>query len=66
MPQEPKKKHSKGRKGTRRASIKLESLGLIICPNCKKSTIPHQICKNCGFYAGKQVKSKTAVKIIKA
>lgn len=66
MPQEPKKKHSKGRKRTRRASIKLEDLGLVICTNCKKPTIPHQVCKECGFYAGKQVKAKTAVKVVKA
>lgn len=66
MPQEPKKKHSKGRKGTRRASIKLEVLGLVKCSNCQKPTIPHQVCKECGFYAGKQIKGKTSVKVVKA
>ncbi|MDO8570500.1 MAG: 50S ribosomal protein L32 [Candidatus Daviesbacteria bacterium] len=66
MPQEPKKKHSKGRKRTRRASIKLEEVGLVKCSNCQKPTIPHQVCRECGFYSGKQVKSKTAVKVVKA
>ncbi|MDO8638679.1 MAG: 50S ribosomal protein L32, partial [Candidatus Daviesbacteria bacterium] len=62
----PKKKHSKGRKRTRRASIKLEVLGLVVCTNCKKPTVPHQVCRECGFYAGKQVKAKTTVKVVKA
>lgn len=66
MPQEPKKKHSKSRKRIRRSSIMLESLGVILCPNCKMPTIPHQVCKNCGQYKGKQVKVKTAVKVTKA
>ena len=66
MPQEPKKKHSKARKRTRRASIKLESLGVIKCSNCGEATIPHQVCKACGFYGKKQIKVKTAVKVTKA
>ena len=66
MPQEPKRKHSKMRKNTRRAAIKMEAVGLYKCPNCGEPTIPHQVCKNCGFYAGKQVKTKTAVKVTKA
>lgn len=66
MPQEPKKKHSKARKRTRRASIMLKSLGLIKCSNCQELTIPHQVCKKCGFYKDKQVKIKTEVKVTKA
>lgn len=66
MPQEPKKKHSKARKRTRRASIMLKSLGLVKCSNCQELVIAHQVCKACGFYAGKEVKIKTGVKVIKA
>jgi large subunit ribosomal protein L32 len=54
MPQEPKKRHSRQRKGKRRASIKLKSVWGINCPNCGKVKLPHTICKNCGFYKGKQ------------
>jgi large subunit ribosomal protein L32 len=25
------------------------------CPNCANPTLPHTICKKCGFYKGKQV-----------
>lgn len=66
MPQEPKKKHSKARKRTRRAAIKLTSVGLVVCPNCKQPTIPHQACKSCGYYKGSKVRAKTEVKVTKA
>ncbi len=66
MPQEPKKKHAKSRKRTRRASIKFTQVGLSLCKNCNKPAIPHQVCKNCGFYGGKQIKAKQSVKVIKA
>lgn len=55
MPQEPKKKHSKARKRTRRASIILEAVNLVVCKNCNKKTLAHMACRNCGFYAGKMV-----------
>lgn len=62
MPQEPKKKHSKARKRTRRASIKLEGLALLACKNCGQMRLPHQACKHCGFYKGIPAKStKTQV-----
>lgn len=61
MPQEPKKKHSKARKRTRRAAIKLESIGIIKCTNCQKAVLPHTVCDFCGFYKGKQIKTKTTV-----
>ena len=54
MPQEPKKRHSRQRKGKRRASIRLQSPKGLYCPNCGNITTPHTICKVCGFYKGKQ------------
>ncbi|MDO8429135.1 MAG: 50S ribosomal protein L32 [Candidatus Daviesbacteria bacterium] len=66
MPQEPKKRHSKARKRTRRAAISLASISLLKCTNCEQATIPHQVCKNCGFYAGKKVTSIGQVKVTKA
>lgn len=66
MPGEPKRRHSKARKRTRRASINLKGAGFVVCSNCRQPTLPHQVCKNCGFYGGKQVKVKMAVKITKA
>lgn len=55
MPQEPKKRHSRERKGKRRASIHLTNPMFLVCPNCKQVTLPHMVCKKCGFYEGKKV-----------
>ncbi|MBI4089406.1 MAG: 50S ribosomal protein L32 [Candidatus Levybacteria bacterium] len=55
MPHEPKKRHSRQRQGKRRASIKLEIVGFVVCPNCKSTILPHVVCKKCGFYNGRQV-----------
>lgn len=59
MPQEPKKRHSRQRQGKRRAAIKLVASKTVLCPNCKMPTLPHVVCKNCGFYKGKEVVKKT-------
>lgn len=55
MPQEPKRRHSKERKGKRRASIKFKLPNITFCPNCKSPTLLHQVCRECGFYKGRQV-----------
>ena len=64
MPHEPKKRHSRARKGKRRASIRLTSPNGILCPNCKAVVIPHTVCKKCGYYDGKEIVriNKTVVK----
>lgn len=66
MAHEPKRRHSKARKNTRRASIKLEGIGLINCANCGKATPPHIVCKECGFYGKKQINGTQKVTITKA
>nr|MBI5455563.1 50S ribosomal protein L32 [Candidatus Levybacteria bacterium] len=58
MPQEPKKRHSRQRQGKRRAAIKLAVSKSINCSNCKSIILSHMICKNCGFYKGKEVINK--------
>lgn len=55
MPHEPKRRHSKARKRTRRAAISLDSVSLIVCTNCKAKTMAHMACRSCGYYAGKTV-----------
>ena len=62
MPQEPKKRHSRQRKGKRRASIHLATQKGIICANCGAITLPHIVCKKCGFYKGKEVLKKNKAK----
>ncbi len=65
MASEPKRRHSKGRKRTRRAAINL-AVNLVACKNCGKLTKSHIVCKECGFYHGKDVSSKQKVKVTKA
>jgi len=55
MPQEPKRRHSRQRKGKRRASIALKTYTGIVCSNCTALNPPHVVCKSCGFYQGKQI-----------
>lgn len=56
---EPKRRHSRQRKGKRRASISLSIPNAIICPNCQSMMVPHSVCKTCGFYKGKEYISKS-------
>jgi large subunit ribosomal protein L32 len=51
----PKRKWSKARTGKRRAHWKLSAPTLVSCPQCHKLTVPHRVCKECGYYAGKSV-----------
>ena len=64
MAGEPKRRHSSGRKNTRRAAINL-AVNLTECKNCNKPTRSHMVCANCGFYSGKSVK-KEKVQVTKA
>lgn len=64
MASEPKRRHSKARKRTRRAAIRL-AVNLVACKNCGKLTVPHTVCKECGFYGGKAITGEK-VKVIKA
>lgn len=65
MPGEPKRRHSKSRKRTRRAAIKLAAVNLVLCKNCGKPTLPHVVCQECGFYGGKAI-TKERVQVTKA
>jgi len=64
MASEPKRRHSKARKRTRRSAIKL-AVPFVACKNCGKPTLPHVVCRECGFYGVKSIKQKE-VKITKA
>ena len=64
MPHEPKKRHSRARKGKRRASIRLTNPNGMVCLNCKSIIIAHTVCKKCGYYDGKEIVriNKTVIK----
>ena len=51
----PKGKVSKARRNSRRANWKLELPGIVECPQCHEKKLSHRVCKNCGYYNGKQV-----------
>ena len=51
----PKGKVSKARRNSRRANWKLALPGITECPQCHEMKLSHRVCKNCGYYNGKQV-----------
>ena len=51
----PKRRHSKMRRDTRRAHDHLKAPGLSLCPNCHEPKLSHRVCPKCGYYKGKQV-----------
>jgi large subunit ribosomal protein L32 len=50
----PKKKQSKTRTAKRRATWKTKATSYSSCPQCKQPKMPHRVCGNCGYYAGRQ------------
>jgi large subunit ribosomal protein L32 len=50
----PKKKQSKTRTAKRRATWKASVPAYNACPQCKRPKLPHRVCPNCGYYAGRQ------------
>ena len=51
----PKKKTSKAKSRSRRASAwRLERPSRSTCPQCHATKLPHVVCGNCGWYAGRQ------------
>jgi len=51
----PKRRHSKSRRGKRRAHDALSTPNLTICANCREPIPPHRVCPKCGFYKGRRV-----------
>ena len=51
----PKKKTSKMKSRSRRASAwSLSAPPRSVCPQCRHAKLPHVVCLNCGWYAGRQ------------
>ena len=51
----PKRRHSKSRRGKRRAHDFLVAPNLSVCTNCAAPVMPHRVCPNCGYYKGRQI-----------
>jgi large subunit ribosomal protein L32 len=50
----PKKNQSRQRQNTRRANWKGKVVALVACNNCGAQKKPHHVCRECGYYNGKQ------------
>ena len=55
---QPKRRWSKARTGLRRSTWKLDAPGYVECSHCHEPVQPHRVCKNCGYYDGKEVIAK--------
>ena len=53
----PKRRHSKSRTSKRRTHDALAKVQSTRCPQCQEMKLPHQVCKNCGYYNGRQVRA---------
>ena len=51
----PKHKTSKSKRDKRRTHQKVEPLNLSKCSQCGEALLPHNACKACGYYKGREV-----------
>ncbi len=54
----PARKMSKTSSRMRRTHYKISEKTTTTCPKCGATIKPHRVCKECGFYKGKEVISK--------
>lgn len=50
----PKRKKSRSRTRMRRSQWKATTPAFSECPQCRQAKLPHRVCGNCGYYAGRQ------------
>ena len=51
----PKKRRSKARKRAHKSVWKIKTPAVRPCPNCGVLSLPHFMCKACGYYKGQLV-----------
>ena len=56
----PKKKTEQSRKNMRRSHDALSVNAVSVCKNCGEIVKPHNVCKACGSYNGKQIVENSA------
>ncbi len=52
---EPKKRMTSTRSGNRTRHQYLRRGASRVCQHCHQLTVPHQVCRNCGYYKGAEV-----------
>ena len=56
---QPKRRWSKARTHAKREQHgKKNNQHFQACPRCHEPIMPHRVCKNCGYYDGKEVVAK--------
>jgi len=50
----PFRKTSKAAKNKRRSHLALAANSIISCENCGAMIKPHRVCRECGYYKGKE------------
>jgi large subunit ribosomal protein L32 len=50
----PKKKTPKNKSASRASNWKTSASTYSECPQCHQAKLPHRVCGNCGYYAGRQ------------
>ena len=56
----PKQKQSHSRTNKRRSQHTITPPGTYSCPQCHSPKLSHRVCRNCGYYAGREVVAQTA------
>lgn len=51
----PKRRHSKSRTRRKRAHLNLKAPNWTTCSQCDAPVMPHNACRKCGYYQGRQV-----------
>lgn len=51
----PTGKFGKSRTRKRRATWKISAPSRSLCPRCHSPKLPHRVCRECGYYKGKEV-----------
>lgn len=51
----PKRRHSSARQAQRTRALLRPSVGLVACAQCHEMSLPHTVCRNCGYYDGRVV-----------
>jgi len=52
----PKQRVTQAKQGMRRTGHAVKMPQLMTCPRCREMKVCHQVCPNCGFYRGRQVR----------
>jgi large subunit ribosomal protein L32 len=56
----PKRKTTPSKRGMRRSHDAIKPMSFQECPNCGELKLPHNLCRGCGHYNGREIVSTEA------